>query len=502
MYDCLFVLPNQLFKFPENNVKYNTIIVIEHPLYFKRYKYHINKLILHRASMKLYAKKMEAQYINCTNYHKGMNTALKKYTNFAIFDPIDHDILEEFDAYKKLYNKDIAMLDNPNFICSLEDLVDYNKELGKKRATHSAFYTHFRKKYDILINNKSQPIGDKWSFDTANRLKFPAKYVEVLFETKYSNEDKKFIEEAITYATSLISTQAKRYLSYADTFYLPISEDGAMNQFLNFVNNKLNNFGPYEDAMRSDVNFGYHSVLSPILNIGLLDPEIMVNVVSRAYREHGLKIESVEGYVRQLFWREYCRYIYVFKIEELTNNIHYFPLNKQKLNPEWFDCSIETKMPNVDNCIAKFAKYGYLHHIERLMCVGNFMLLTEINPNQVFEWFMMFVDAYPWAMYPNVYGMSQFSAGPIMMKRPYFSASNYIKKMSSYKGVELAITPKISVDTFDIWDALYYRFIDNNKSKLSKIYATASAVKTWKNKSAAERSHLLYLANLYLKKYV
>ena len=227
----------------------------------------------------------------------------------------------------------------------------------------------------------------------------------------------------------------------------------------------------------------------------------MINVVSRAHREHGFKIESVEGYIRQLFWREYCRYIYVFKIEELTKDPQYFTMNKQKLSPDWFNCSVRTLMPNVDNCIEKFAKYGYLHHIERLMCIGNFMLLTEIKPEHVFEWFMMFVDAYPWVMYPNVYGMSQFSSGTIMMKRPYFSSSNYIKKMSNYKGEEISITPKLTVDTFEIWDALYYRFIDNNKNKLSKIYATASAVKTWKNKSAAERNQLLYLANLYLKKY-
>ena len=496
MYDCLIILPNQLFAFPAHVVKYKKIIVVEHPLYFTKYNYHINKLILHRASMKLYAKKMKAQYVDCADYDTSIKTIFKKYTNIAMFDPVDHDISKEFNKY----NKDIAILDNPNFICELSDLVAYGKKVGTKNISHSSFYIFFRMKFNMLVKNKLEPIGGKWSFDVENRLKFPVNYQEKKTPTRYTQQELKFMEEARKYATKLLSKAAKQYISKVEPFYLPISENGAMNQFLDFVNDKLDNFGPYEDAMRSDVNFGYHSVLSPVLNIGLLDPEVMVNVVSRAHREHGFKIESVEGYVRQLFWREYCRFIYMIKIENLTNKNTFFPMNKRKLNPKWFDCSIKTEMPNVDNCIAKFAKYGYLHHIERLMCIGNFMLLSEINPDHVFDWFMMFVDAYPWVMYPNVYGMSQFSSGPIMMKRPYFSASNYIKKMSNYKGSELVISG-LSINTFEIWDALYYRFIDNNKNKLAKIYATASAVTFWKKKSTTERNHLLYIANEYLKKY-
>ena len=92
-----------------------------------------------------------------------------------------------------------------------------------------------------------------------------------------------------------------------------------------------------------------------------------------------------------------------------------------------------TKIPIIDDSIKKLHSTGYLHHIERLMVMGNFMLLCEIDPNEVFKWFMLTIDAYQWVMVPNIFGMSQFADGGLLMTRPYFSSSNYINKMSTFK---------------------------------------------------------------------
>lgn len=68
------------------------------------------------------------------------------------------------------------------------------------------------------------------------------------------------------------------------------------------------------------------------------------------------------------------------------------------------------------------------------MVLGNFMLLCEFDPNEVYRWFMeLFIDAYDWVMVPNVYGMSQFADGGLMATKPYISGSNYLMKMSDYK---------------------------------------------------------------------
>lgn len=495
MYDYLIILPNQLFKFPANVVEYNKIIVVEHPNYFTRYYYHINKLILHRATMKSYASLMQAEYVDCADYKTRINDIFSKCKNIAIFDPIDHDIFSEFNAYAKTYDKDLAYLDNPNFLCMVTELIEYDN--ANSKVSHKSFYTHFRKKFNILMEN-GRPKGDKWSYDTDNRLKFPNNYVEAKYTPKYNPDEKRKILAATKYARSVLSDEGKKYLNEVAPFYLPINYVGAKKQFDYFVANSLNNFGPYEDAMRSDVDVGYHSVLSPILNIGLIDLEYVISAVTSSKA----CIESVEGFIRQLFWREYCRFIYIFKINPLITKNSYFT-NKRELHHDWFTCKARTMMPNIDNCIEKFAKYGYLHHIERLMCIGNFMLITEINIKDVFNWFMMFVDAYTWVMFPNVFGMSQYNAGPLMTKRPYFSASNYITKMSNYKsGSPIVLTSQLSVKAFDIWDALYYRFVDKYKKQLAKNYSTANAVNLWRSKTLTEKARLLYIAKIYLKNYL
>ena len=504
MYDYLFILPNQLFEIPDI-VKYKNLIFVEHPNYFTLYSFHINKLILHRASMKCMAnaaKPINVIYIECANYHLKIQEIFRKYNNFALFDPIDHPIYKEFAKNAKHANKTLTLLENPNFICGCEDIIEYAKLYPN--ISHKSFYIHFRKKYQILIESGDKPVGGKWSFDKVNRLKFPNKFVETSTSITYTKEEKKYIKEATEYAKTLLSSDAAAYADQVEPFYLPITHKSAKKYFADFITNKLNDFGPYEDAMRSDVSFGFHSVISPILNIGLLDITYIVETVCSWCKVY--RIESIEGYIRQLFWREYCRFIYMNQLNKLIKETPFFD-NKRKLNVSWFKCSTKTQMPNIDNCLSKFIKYGYLHHIERLMCIGNFMLITDIDRRDVFEWFMMFIDAYPWVMYPNVYGMSQYVPGNLMVKRPYFSSSNYIIKMSdwtksSHGSAQIIINNKIIIKPFEIWDALYYRFIDKNKNKLAKNYATASAVAVWKAKPNNEKNQLLYVANWYLKKYL
>jgi len=218
-----------------------------------------------------------------------------------------------------------------------------------------------------------------------------------------------------------------------------------------FLKSRFRLFGDYEDAIAKDELIIYHSVLSPLLNSGLLIPEYVVEKSIKFAAQNKIPINVLEGIIRQIIgWREFIRVIYE-KQGVNQRNSNYFTL-KKKMPKVFHDAT--TGIEPVDSTIKKLHKHAYLHHIERLMVPGNFMLLCEVNPNDVYKWFMeMFIDAYDWVMVPNVYGMSQFADGGLMSTKPYISSSNYILKMSDYKkGI-----------WYDIWDGLYGRFLSKNK---------------------------------------
>jgi deoxyribodipyrimidine photolyase-related protein len=273
--------------------------------------------------------------------------------------------------------------------------------------------------------------------------------------------------------------------------YLPYTTYGAHKHFTAWLKNHLAHFGPYEDAMSTKHVFGHHSVLSPLMNIGLITPaEVVTSVLKHHNKQH---TQSIEGFIRQVIgWREYTRFVYMNKHKELIGGNIY--RHQRQLDRTWYNGT--TGVVPIDHTIRKLVRYGWLHHIERLMVIGNFMLLYQVKPSAAYDWFMMFVDAYPWVMEPNVYGMSQFSAGPIMMGRPYFSSANYILKMSDWK-----CTLQSTQDTSwcDDWNTLYYYFIHCNANTLGRIYSWASAVATWKCKPTAEKKKIIARANLLLK---
>jgi deoxyribodipyrimidine photolyase-related protein len=175
--------------------------------------------------------------------------------------------------------------------------------------------------------------------------------------------------------------------------------------------------------------------------------------------------------------------------------------HQRKINKNWFEGS--TGMPPVDNVIKKINVLSYAHHIERLMILANFALLTKIKPKEIYNWFISFVsiDAYEWVMEPNVYGMGIHSVGTLMMNRPYFSSSNYLYKMGQNKVKSKIKLGKEEYDWDEVWDALYYNFINSNKLYLKKIYSTAASVANLNKKSPEEIRQIVRLSNLYLKKY-
>ena len=413
------ILPHQLYE-TKYLIKTYKYIIYEHPHYFKSYNYNKKKLILHRGSMIYYynylkKKNFDVKYIK---FHESFD--IKKY---VLFDPIDKINLKG--NYK--------IIDSPNFLLTSKMCDRYRKKT--KNFFFYAFYMWNKNELDIIPDIKS--------LDKENRNKLPKETkVPKIPTNKY---EKKYIELGKKFVNKYFNNNCGNIYN----FMFPLTHLTAKKWLKYFIKYKINNFGTYQDSISKENNTLFHSLLSSSINIGLLQPK---EIIDEILKYKNIPLNSLEGFIRQLFWREYQRYCYIY----CDFDKNYFN-NKNKLDKKWYNGT--TGIPPVDNCIINGFNTGYLHHIERLMIIGNFMNLSEIHPDEGFKWFMEFsCDSYLWVMYQNVYDMVFFVTGGKTMRRPYISSSNYILKMSDYK----------KNNWCDEWNKLYRDFIKKNKKKLIK----------------------------------
>jgi deoxyribodipyrimidine photolyase-related protein len=478
----LILLPNQLYDLKNLKINYKKIYLILHEKYFDRYSYNKNRLIFMHACINAFCDEYKVMIIKQLN-------EIPISDDYIYFDPTDIEIDEEI---RKRFKK-AEKLDSPNFLFTISELDEYNKINKKKNHYLNApFYKWARIKLDVLIKN-GKPEGGSYSFDTENRKPFESKYKEPtikLYKNKFYTKAQNFVE--------------KNYSKNPGEFtpFLPITRKEAEKFFLEFLKKKLSNFGPYEDAIRDDVIIGYHSAISALINIGLLNPKEIIDKTLKFYSTHSVRIESVEGFLRQIIsWREYSRMLYLREHTKFIST-NFFK-HKRKISDGWY--TGDTKIYPIDVIIKKALKFAYLHHIERLMLASNFMLLTRINPKDCYEWFISIVsiDAYEWVMEPNVYGMGLHSVGTLMMNRPYFSSSNYIQKMSQYRS-KSGDPIRLGDEDYswdEVFDALYYSFISDNQTYLSKIYSTAASVYRMKKIPKNEKNKIMDITKKYLAKY-
>ena len=540
--DCLVILPIHLFDIDiliknlkiqlyldnETNSKEKTnskdinltdIYIIEEPVYFGERDTKLNfnkiKLIYHRASTKSYNDylqnkttikklndlvndKLESQshsdikvsYINYDELKTKSNyNSINKHSKIYMFDPVD-TYLEA--KYSKLFKKKLNYLDSPLFLCSNTNLEEFHKSKIKEDTyTHASFYKWQKERLDILKNEKS--------YDTENRNKMPIDTKVPALpknDSKISNKPNPYIVEAISYIEKqfpnnlepLYVKDGKKITT--ESIHFPITHKSSIAWLEHFCKHRLEEFGLYEDSIDSvPRNFLFHSTISPMLNIGLITPEQVVSIVSNYYTKHKhISISTYEGFIRQVIgWREYQRYIYKY-IGNKMRNSNYFN-NKHKLSPEWYNAT--TTIKPVDDAIMLAMNDGYIHHILRLMVVGNFMNLVGIHPDEVYKWFMEFaLDSYDWVMIGNVYSMALWADGGMTMRKPYISGDGYIMKMGNYKK---------KGEWNMIWNTVFHHFIDRNSKELSSTYYNG-IVKAWIKKPKTEKDKELKIANEFIKK--
>lgn len=456
MQEAALIFPHQLFARHPAVAEDRSVWLVEDALFFSDERYpaafHRQKLMLHRAAMKRYAAETLAgfrvQYVDYQHVRAGMEALFERLgaagvTALHVADPADFMVEKRLRRCSAAFGIALVWYETPAFLNTPSDIHAFYD--GRKTYFQTDFYIWQRRRHNVLLTDNGRPLGGKWTYDTENRKKLPASLsvpdVLPAAENAFVREARDYVETYFAHAPGV-----------SRPFIYPTSHDEARTVLEQFIAERLGGFGAYQDAISQRTPFLFHSLLSAPLNCGLLTPREILEAVLQAYAwQPTLPLASVEGFVRQVIgWREFMRAVYLR--EGVRQRTASFWGNARALDERWYAASLG--IPPVDDAIRKAQSFAYNHHIERLMLVGNLMLLCEIHPDQVYRWFMeMFIDAYDWVMVPNVYGMSQFADGGLITTKPYLSSSNYIRRMSDYKPGAWC----------DVWDSLYWRFVQKHR---------------------------------------
>lgn len=449
------IYPHQLFENHPALPGSSAVFLVEDPLLFSHYRFHRCKLILHRASMELYADCLRRQdrsvhLIEAVSLSggRGVGEILRQHgvTRVHCVDPCDDWMQQRLQASLGAAGIPLEILNDPHFLTPPAAFDRLNAS-GKKWF-FTDFYIDQRKRLGILLDNGVKPVGGKWSFDPENRKKLPGE-IRIPPAWQPASAGSSAEQTAVQAASVRVTRQYPDAPGDARNFNFPVSRAQALEALRKFLDERLADFGLYEDAMHTDHVVLFHSLLTPPLNIGLLSPEEVV--AAALQRSNDVPLNSLEGFIRQVIgWREYMRGVYLhFGRRQRCRNFWNF---QRPLPAAFYDGT--TGIEPVDLVIHRVLKHAWCHHIERLMILGNFMLLCELHPDDVYRWFMeLFIDAYDWVMVPNVYGMSQYADGGLITTKPYISGSAYVLKMSNFRRGPWC----------EIWDALYWRFVDRHR---------------------------------------
>ncbi len=488
MKSTTLVFPHQLFEHHPALSKKRAVWLVEETLFFRQYTFHKQKLAFHRASMKYYESMLSRQgfkvhYTGTRNELSDVRNLLpylseQGFTEIHFTDPVDDWLTKRISNTAREQGLKTIISETPMFLNSSQEIDNYFK--NRKRYFQTDFYKHERKKRGILTEQGNKPLGGKWSYDSENRKKYPAGKLPPVLTMPTADAA---YREAVSYTLKHFPSN---YGELDNNQQYPVTHEQARTWLDDFITFRLEEFGPFEDAIVRDANVLHHSVLTPMLNTGLLTPlEVIEKVLARSGGGN-IPLQSLEGFIRQVMgWREFIRGIYRMKgVQERTRNFWRF---SRRIPDSFWEGT--TGITPLDHTIKKVLDTGYAHHIERLMILGNFMLLCEFDPDEVYRWFMeLFIDAYDWVMVPNVYGMSQFADGGLFATKPYISSSNYILKMSDYKKGPWQ----------EPWDALFWRFMNTYRDIFMKNPRLAMLVRTFDRWPGDKQQELISKADHFL----
>jgi deoxyribodipyrimidine photolyase-related protein len=391
-----------------------------------------------------------------------------------------------FDNWRKDLGLRVRVLPDTRFVCPLPDFFQW--AASRRELRMEWFYRDMRRRTGLLMEG-DKPAGGRWNFDPENRggpesgLSPPP--------------PPRFAPDAITREVlDLVSSRFGKHFGSLDNFNWPVTAEQAERAVAAFLKERLPQFGRYQDAMVAGQDSMFHALLSPAINLGLIDPVDLCRRAEAEWREGRAPIEAVEGFIRQVIgWREYIRGMYWLDMPGMAEANE---LNATRLLPDFWWTG-ETKMRCLAEAVRSTRDNAYAHHIQRLMVLGNFALLAGIRPQEVADWFLaVYADAYEWVELPNVAGMALHADGGRLASKPYAASGAYIDRMSDYCGTcAYKVKQKTGPEACP-FNALYWHFLARNENRLAGNARLFQPYANWRRMSAEKQAEYLASAEAFL----
>ena len=452
-------------------------------------KHHKKKIAFLFSAMRHFAKilRQEGYQVDYTEIDDQNNTgsfygevehAIRTHqpNNIVVTEPSEYRVLKNIQTWS--FSVPIEILADDRFLCTHEEFATWAAD--RKQLRMEYFYREMRKKHGILMDG-NKPIGGKWNFDSDNR-KPPKQGLAI--PPSYQAKTDKITRDVMT----LVEENFEDHFGDLKPFYFAVTRAQALQALDQFIQERLINFGEYQDAMIQNQPWMYHSHLSFYINCGLLLPLECVTAAEQAYYENNAPLNAVEGFIRQIIgWREYVRGIYWLKMPEYER-MNFLDAKRKLPDLYW---GADTHMNCLQQCVRETKENAYAHHIQRLMVLGNFALIAGIDPDEVNEWYMIvYADAFHWVELPNVTGMILFADGGELGSKPYAASGAYINKMSNYcKHCHYKVSKKNGADACP-FNYLYWDFLLRNHNKLGNNHRLGMIYKTLERMSDEKVNHI------------
>ena len=328
----------------------------------------------------------------------------------------------------------------------------------RKRLRMEDFYRSMRRRHGVLLDGDGGPAGGHWNYDAENRRPLPRSGLPIPPPPRFEPDP------VTAEVLALVARRFGHHFGTLDGFAWATRRADAERARDHFIEHALPLFGDYQDAMRSGEPWLFHAVLSPYLNLGLLEPHDLVARAEAAWRAGHAPLNAVEGFVRQILgWREYVRGVYWRYMPDYAGRN---ALGHDRPLP-WLYWGGDTDMKCLREAVAGTREHAYAHHIQRLMVTGNFALLAGVDPAAVCDWYLcVYADAYEWVELPNTLGMALYADGGLLGSKPYAASGKYIDRMSDYcKGCRYNVRAATGADACP-FNALYWHFLERHAERL------------------------------------
>ncbi len=392
------------------------------------------------------------------------------------------------ESWQDRFSIPVTIHEDDRFLCSHAEFDSWAAARTQMRMEF--FYRDMRRKTGLLLDRDGQPEGGQWNYDADNRKPAPGR--DLLMPQPIRFRPDSVTKEVL----AMVADRFADHIGRLDHFHFAVTRPDALRQQQRFLDEALPRFGDYQDAMLTDEPFLWHSVLSPYINAGLLDPLELCHAVEKRYRAGKVPLNCAEGFIRQIIgWREYVRGVYWHEGPDYGRRN---ALDAGRDLPGFYWTG-ETDMHCLAQAIGQTIDHAYAHHIQRLMITGNFALIAGIDPHQVHVWYLeVYADAYEWVEMPNTVGMALFADGGLLGSKPYAAGGAYINRMSDYCGTcRYDVKQRVGEDACP-FNALYWDFIARNQRKLARNPRMAMPYRNWDRMKEEDRAAIREQAARFL----